>query len=417
MFQNSQSMDSLFRILEKDFPGFQMHNSHQITNIESIQLSLPDSTGLVEYFLGDSNLFVFLITTDHVEFIRHPHAHDLKIQIESFRNSIYHDHLKDEVNQAEEDSLLAIYSNLGYELYQTLLAPLADKLPRKLIIVPDGELGYIPFETLLTEPEAANKPLWDLPYLIHQYTISYAYSATSWLEMSENRNTKPSKSGVLAFAPQFNREEVESINQKLGGKIFADTSATLSNFFSYASRYPIIHLATHSKINELKPESSFLAFYGREDSVQLTDKPHPEVSHLFLADLYNLQLNADLVVLSASETGIGKLLRGEGILSLARGFSYAGARSTVSSLWQVSDQSSTEWMKSFYNHLNEGLSKDEAIRQAKLDMIKENPHPFYWAGFIGTGDMSPIAKSGSWGWWFVLGVVGLGLCYLYFRRR
>ena len=112
---------------------------------------------------------------------------------------------------------------------------------------------------------------------------------------------------------------------------------------------------------------------------------------LYNRDLYNLTLNAEMVVLSACETGIGELQKGEGIISLARGFSYAGAKSIITTLWSINDEKSKELMLSFYSNLKEGQTKDAALRQAKLDFIHKyshRAHPFFWAAFIPIGDMS-----------------------------
>ncbi|MBK8557785.1 MAG: CHAT domain-containing protein [Lewinellaceae bacterium] len=116
-----------------------------------------------------------------------------------------------------------------------------------------------------------------------------------------------------------------------------------------------------------------------------------------MRDLYNLSLNADLVVLSACETGIGQLQRGEGIISLARAFSYAGARSILTSMWAVNDARTKDLMIAFYKNLKKEYSKDDALRRAKNDMLssaktQEQAHPFYWGGFIGIGDMRPVYK-------------------------
>jgi len=125
---------------------------------------------------------------------------------------------------------------------------------------------------------------------------------------------------------------------------------------------------------------------------------------LYVRDLYNLKLNADMVVLSACETGLGELQQGEGILSLARGFAYAGAKSIISSLWSVNDKSTADIMTSFYSHLKEGKTKDDALRRAKLDYLSQNPNaqPFYWAAFTAVGDMKPIKRAWA-GSYFLFG--------------
>ena len=143
---------------------------------------------------------------------------------------------------------------------------------------------------------------------------------------------------------------------------------------------------------------SFLAFYELKDSI--------ENEWLYNRELYDLELNADMVVLSACETGIGELQQGEGIISLARGFSYAGAKSIITSLWTVDDEEAPILMNSFYQYLDDGLSKDAALRQAKLDYIQNSPkpHPYFWASFIPIGDMQPISFQKKWTSFFWVGV-------------
>ena len=213
----------------------------------------------------------------------------------------------------------------------------------------------------------------------------------------------------LAFAPKFtNSEDVETIAMRRNGlghlkyntievaaidnlfntNVFKDSSATKTNFISNAKDYKIIHLSTHAKSNDTYGDYSFIAF-SKNDSLQ-KDK-------LYVRELYNLDLDADMVVLSACETGIGELKKGEGVISLARAFTYAGARSTITSLWNVNDAQTTKLMTLFYTNLKEGMPKDEALRKAKLTYIEnENlTSPYFWAAFTPTGDMKAIEISSN----------------------
>ncbi|KKL95664.1 hypothetical protein LCGC14_1852350, partial [marine sediment metagenome] len=162
------------------------------------------------------------------------------------------------------------------------------------------------------------------------------------------------------------------------------------------------------------PEYSYLAFSHNNGS---TDE-----KVLFTADLYNLKTDAALVTLSACETSIGELRRGEGFLSLARGFFFSGAKSIASTLWKVNDASSSEIMGDFYKALSVGEAKDEALRQAKLLFMESNAqnarkHPYYWAGYIVSGNNSPIAKSGTYWPWFLIGILVTGSILAYSYRK
>lgn len=172
--------------------------------------------------------------------------------------------------------------------------------------------------------------------------------------------------------------------------------ATKEAFLRSAHNYRILHLATHGQADVRVGDYSSLFFHASDTSAG-SEK-------LYAGELYNLQLNSDLVVLSACETGLGEWRRGEGIISLARAFSYAGAKSIVSSLWKVEDSSTSRLMAGFYKYLRSGMTKSQALRRAKLEYFARSPNvePFYWAGFIPTGDMSPIPDA------------GMGRSYLYF---
>ncbi len=184
----------------------------------------------------------------------------------------------------------------------------------------------------------------------------------------------------------FSGPEVAAAAKLMKGETIAGPAATEERFTSTAGNYRILHLATHGRADNRVGDYAFLAFNEIKDSI--------ENELLYVKDLYNLQLNADLVVLSACETGIGKLQRGEGIISLARAFAYAGAKSIVTSLWSVNDKSTSELMRFFYRELRRGKDKDEALRLARQRLIREatvrNSHPFFWAAFVPLGDMRGV---------------------------
>ena len=289
----------------------------------------------------------------------------------------------------------------------------------KLIIIPDGILGYVPFEALLTEKPPRPDAMSAYKYLIQDHQISYCYSATLLKEMRNKIHYQEPTQKLLAMAPFFlgnadtllsqvdstelnagitlrdtltalpnSGEEIARIQKILKGQAFYGKAATLAQFQKLAAQARILHLSTHGKADDRLGDYAYLAF-GMPNADGTFDK-------LYARDLYNLSLNADLVVLSACETGIGKLQRGEGIVSLARAFAYAGAKSIVTTLWKISDEQSKYLMTSFYKYLSKGKEKDEALRQAKLDFLQKNEkkteliHPFFWASFIEIGDMQSM---------------------------
>lgn len=294
-------------------------------------------------------------------------------------------------------------------LYRTLLKPLLDSVAGPHItIIPDGVLHYLPFESLVTSRRAAKSQsarFQNLPYLINNYDISYAPSAR-YLHLNKEQHSSQRERSFLGLAPVFD-ERIQKPNLRL----YADTSRaitslplskqevkTLGTLFEQEgnrhttlyleaeaselafkslplSRYRYIHLATHALISHKKPDKSAILFAhtsSQEDGV------------LHASEIYNLRLDARLATLSACNTGMGSIAKGEGIMSLSRAFQYAGAKKLLVSLWDVDDRASARLMIAFYRvHLN-GLSMPAALQQAKRTMIEgvRYAHPKYWAPFV-----------------------------------
>jgi CHAT domain-containing protein len=205
------------------------------------------------------------------------------------------------------------------------------------------------------------------------------------------------------------QKEVSRISRLVNTTVYTGLEATEENFRKDAEKYDILHLAMHAFINDSLPAFSSLAFAQTDSSDVLNN------GLLNTSDIYNLKLQAALTVLSACNTGMGKLRKGEGIMSLARGFLYAGCPSIIMSLWEVEDNSGTEIISSFYKNLKRGKAKDEALRMAKLEYLENAnsrmAHPHYWLGFVSIGDESPIYKSYDFYFFIVLilALTGVGI--------
>lgn len=442
IFDLTESHEVFQLEIQEDYPEYfrLAYQQDSTISVPEIQASLGKDQALLEYFLGDSSLFAFLILPDTF-FVEKLHRDSsLTENIQAFLQAIYGCPPGFRIDCNQTDQTKTLFS-LGHSLYQQLISPIDSLLPQRLILVPDGMLGYLPFESLLSEPVTSNNTS-NRPYWLTQKTISYAFSATLWHEMKQKKHQQTPNKQLLALAPRFKettasspaftsysafrdgyfgplnhaRQEIENIRQVMDGDLLMDSLASLENFQSNSQDYRVLHLATHGKVNE-DPKYSMLAFWGPEDSVVLTDTVQHGISALYLADLYNLQLNADLVVLSACETGIGHLFEGEGIASLASGFTYAGAKSLVSSLWAVNDATTAFFMERFYFYLSKGQAKDMALRQAKLDVIQGGQsNPYYWAGFVLMGDDAPIQHM-SWRWiWGLVGITVLLMFILLVKR-
>jgi CHAT domain-containing protein len=191
---------------------------------------------------------------------------------------------------------------------------------------------------------------------------------------------------------KYIKEEIGGISEVLDADVFLDYDATEQVFWNKAGDYNILHFAMHTLINDANPMFSQLVFTLTNDTVEDND------GLLNTYEIYNMNLNARLAVLSACNTGYGKLQKGEGIMSLARGFIYAGVPSIIMTLWAVEDQSGAELMTRFYKFLSEGDAIDEALRKAKLEYLSTadqlRSHPYLWASYVSIGKVEPIYHRG-----------------------
>jgi CHAT domain-containing protein len=423
VFQAKRAYYLLEDSLMRSFPAYyRLKQGPTPLTLAEIQIELlAPGQALVQYFAGKERIFIFTITPGQAFLTSVATGESLDSTVWGLRESIYG------WLAAQTEEPLGRYQSHAHHLYLQLIAPIEPLLPKRLIIIPDGVLEYLPFEALLSEMPGPATSIPAYPYLLSRYQISYAHSARLLMEMKARSPLQPHHYRALAFAPSFsasalgeetldqrrislgrlysNEEEVMHVKNILNAQVRKGKSATRERFLQEAHLYSILHLATHAKANDVEGDYSYLAFTPTPGA---KDKPL-----LYAKDLYALRLPAEMAVLSACETGIGELRRGEGAISLARGFAYAGTRSLVSTLWRVSDQETAAFMRLFYQNLQQQLPKDEAMHQAKLAYLAEAPpqkaHPFFWAAFTLSGDMSPIitpAASPRWPF-YLLGAAGL----------
>ena len=211
------------------------------------------------------------------------------------------------------------------------------------------------------------------------------------------------------------RKEIKAIANIIDGQYYYGSEAIEANFKKNASRYNILHLALHGEVDNEHPENSKLYFTKNKDSI--------EDNLLYSHELFALDIPAELTVLSACNTGIGKIAKGEGIMSLGTAFQYAGTKSLLLSSWEVSDQTTPTLMKYFYTNLKEGMNKAKALQQAKLQYLNaadiNRTHPFYWGGFYLVGDHAPISFSPNSYLYWILGfsVLAVILLSLFWYRK
>lgn len=414
---NSQAQRNLqiklFRLKNKwrTYPA-----GHKISNkpisIADIQQSLPDKeTTIVHYswFPRNRHMNVLLIQKDTIRAVNPFKVNGLPARIAALRQAIYTWFLADEPSEALYKEQSVRFTEFAHMLYLELVEPLGH-LSKKLIIIPNNAMNFLPFEVLLNALPEDPTDFKSHSYLINKHQISYCPSV-ALLTNALKDNSKQKKKFLLAVAPDFpepsnfrqllpeekrrqmgalnfNTSEVQAIQKLTEGQVFAGQQANLQNFLNNAQNYQILHLATHGKSDDAQGDYSFVAFSKMEkDSIW--------IQQLYASDLQQLQLDAEMVVLSACESGIGQFIGGEGVIGLPRGFLQAGCHSIISSLWNVNDKATAQLMEGFYSGLRENKTKDDALRTVKLNFIQQadtdvQAHPWYWAGFIPLGDMSSV---------------------------
>ena len=399
--------------LEQDYPGYHALKYQTFaTTVTEQQASMDTETALLDFYMSDSTLHVFAITADRFTAQTCGSAPETVNLINAFRAALKSDNRKG-------------CQQLGSLLYQQLIMPVWPVIGEKknLVIFPHDKLFEIPFEALVTSVEGSKKPT----YLLHHFQISYHYSCRTYSQMVKDRkrNLQPTETDLIAFAPFSSNTTVvipdknlfksylamsqhpfawltrdgENFCELPGSEVEVDEiaaafaaqkaksvryfgpQATKETFKKAVKTARYVHLATHSFINDSSPSLSGIAFFN-SPSLQADEREDSTI--LYAGEVYNLELNADLVVLSSCESGIGKLIKGEGMIALTRGFLYAGARNVMVSLWKVSDQSATDLMPEFYRRVLEGESYSAALRSAKLGLLKKNKNasPAMWGCFI-----------------------------------
>lgn len=406
------AISKLTKNIQENYPDYYNQKYQNIiVPTAEVQQLLDTKTVLLEYYISSQYLYVYVITKNSFDLVKIPlNEQQLYKEIKQFHQALsnYSQVL------ANKNLLHAPYIEIGHKLYESIVAPaIPNSEYTKLLIIPDKSLGYLPFESFLTSPVKQKISYRNLPYLLNKYTISYNYSATLWKENSNANLAKQNNGLTLGMAASYPvldssllelrtmaeyqtrtelvplpaaEKEVVVLSELLEGAFYSGLEANESQFKQEAANYQIIHLATHGILDKQRPMLSSLALTENNDSL--------ENNFLQAYEIASMELHANLVVLSACETGFGKFEQGEGVMSLARSFMYAGVPSLVVSLWSVNDQSTAIIMQDFYKNLIKNMSKDEALRQAKLDYIQRAngvaAHPAFWSPFIQLGNSETI---------------------------
>jgi CHAT domain-containing protein len=416
-FNLQKQHDELMFRFERDYPNYYNFKYKQNTvSIPEIQSKLKGGQALIEYFVeepesksdsGTINTLLFTASSYSI--------HSIKVGYNYVTNLQKLLNLLSNRNVGETGLAdFKEFINSSFYLYSVLIEPLKlEESISSLIIIPDGKLAYLPYDVLISSKTDTSRISFSTPdYLVKRFNMVYSYSAT--LHFDYFKNKKHNNGNILAFAPEYldtkdldlnksayrrgqlsrdilrplpgAREEAINISKYHNSKVYIGKEATETTFKRQVEQYDILHLAMHTIMNDSIPMFSKLVFSSSNDSV--------DDGYLNTQEIYNLKLNARLAVLSACNTGSGQMRTGEGVMSMARAFLYAGCPSIVMTLWEVEDKSSANLMLNFYRYLFKGYSKPEALQKAKLEHLKNadplKAHPYYWMGYIVVGDPSPI---------------------------
>ena len=380
-------------------------NIEVILSFEELQTKLQnDKASMQYYFFGKKNVYRFDISSEKVAVVQIELSESflttLSAYIAFFENAS--DINSDILNFKETSNLL--YTSLG------LPSNFSEK---KLVVIPDGLLNFVSFEALITTINDSSN-FNDMPFLIRTQKIGYETTAGFYVrDKTPATITVQNEKSVLGIFPvfdgtskelRFSVQEANDLDQLMSCELLMNDRATKTAFIEIASNYDFLHLSTHASGGDFVIPAN----------IEFAD------DIMLLHELYSMQLQSKLVVLSACETGVGKLQRGEGAMSIARGFKFAGAQNLLFSLWKVNDLATSQLMDSFYKYFRKSGSAFEATHASKIEYL-DNPDinnakksPYYWSSFVYYGTLSEIMKPEVESTRFTQLTILLGLGFLLF---
>ncbi|MEO5980462.1 MAG: CHAT domain-containing tetratricopeptide repeat protein [Chryseolinea sp.] len=383
LFSMNRKYEQFTARLEKEYPEYyNLKYSNTSPSIFKLQNKLDRKTAIVSYFIDDKNnhLYEFTITKTKFKVRNTPLSKDLEKVITGLRNSLYF-------------NAIETYRIAASTLSKVLIPKSIPHSVKALVIIPTGRLSIIPFETLLTRKIKSGDDLTTFPYLLKKYNVRYEFAASMILQ----RSTPPASTdksiflcAPVTFMPTQQLPDLPGTESEVNGiaQLFAVKNLKSDAFLrgradekiaksGVLKEYGFLHFATHGVVDEKRPELS---------RIFLQSGSSDEDGSLFSGEIYNLELNADLVTLSACQTGLGKISKGEGVIGLSRALLYAGARNILVSFWSVADESTAILMKEFYKNVLQGNVDDygENLRVAKLSLMSQEKYrsPYYWAPFV-----------------------------------
>jgi CHAT domain-containing protein len=417
--EKEKELQDFYVRVRSEHPRFREIRYPQPARLDAVQQALRPDEALLAYALGGKTSYVWFITPDRIRPVSLPPEPVIETAVRAALAQLVAPHSVPDM-QAVAD---------------LLLAPLeaVEKLPRSLIVAPSGILHYFPFEVLPAssgrEPLSAERTVTYVPsatVLVRLRNHPAELAGQRLLALADSVYSKPlpaaGRSAAAALGVQklgalpHTRTEVQAIRSvygRMSSTLLLGTRATEENLKRLdLSRYSVVHIASHGWIDSSLPSRSGLVLGMEPDS--------SEDGILEVREIFRLPLRANLVTLSACQSGLGKLTTGEGMSGLTHAFFYAGARSVVATLWNVNDEATADFMSIFYRHLERGESKAEALRLSKLELSRNARygHPYFWAAYILTGEGAETVPfpDGLWGWALAGGFVFVLTGGILFRK-
>ena len=436
-FKEKKEYEGLISFFGREFPSYhKLKYDNNIANVGKLQQVLLDSANFISYVSSEETMFAFLINKKGKWTFKTPIDHRFEESVQTLINSLTNVDIA-----AQNRQSLDAFRTVSNYLFSVTIEPLLPYLEgNHLIVSTDESLAYIPFEILCKSTATSGSISFrDLPYLLRDFAISYTYSAT--LLMEERKVSNDKKNTMAAFAPKYEMnstgliddanklaselsylyplpeayDEAIKISDLTHGVVYKDQEASEKYFRKEKDHHDILHFAMHAIIENADPMFSKLVFSQNGDST------HDGLLHTY--EIYNMKIPARLSVLSACNTGDGVMRKGEGVMSFARSFIYAGCPSVIMTMWPVQDKAGSGIMIDFYQYLKDGNDIDQSLRLAKLDYLNNaDPiwaHPYFWAEYVLIGENQQLFKGNSMLLYFLLGgglIVGVFIV-LFFRRK
>jgi CHAT domain-containing protein len=381
--ESNYEFHKLQTFIKKKFTSY-YNSNFEAFDLSAFQKNLPDKGKILKYIISDKSLYCFIISRNEIGFHRIEQPKNFEIQIENYI-----------------DDLKTFNSNIGASL-SGIHPILPDRLnitsETKITIIPDGILCYLPFEALQETTQ-----------FIHSKN-SFSYASSLSLLKDQNKISSSTEAITLGYfsaqyddakqLPYLVQEERSLLNSFQGQSFYNMSTAQL---MKNAKKFDVLHFAMHSTIDKENPEFSNFNL-GNEK--------------LLMSDLYHESFKAQMAVLSACETGSGNFVNGEGIQSVSKAFTYTGIPSIVMSLWKVDDESTSKIMSEFYKNLKKGQAKDQALKNSKITYVasvedEALKHPYYWAGFIVSGNTNALVSNNNTLYWSVGIAISILILFLF----